>query len=199
MSARLSGLASTHQASNPQTPMRTTYEVYPLGVDVPNAQPGDFILCHRKGLMSAIIRTGERIKFRSGSRWSHAAFVETSDTLIEALTGGVTRTPLAAYRNIEYVLVRTHLAPQDAAQAVKFAQSCLGNPYGYIDAIGLGLRFLIPGRGLWFGTIGTNICSGLVASTQVRGWKIYTVEPASISPAELAQEHGIPDRPEHLA
>jgi hypothetical protein len=168
-----------------------SYEICPPGVDATNPQPGDFILCHRAGFASSVIRLGERIKFRPGANWSHAAFVETPDTVIEALTKGVVRTPLAAYRDIEYVLVRTGLVGDDRQQAVAFAQSCVGQKYGWVTDLGITLRFLTPGRGLWFGMDGTELCSGLVAQALCRGWKIFAVNPAAISPAELGVEYGV--------
>ena len=170
------------------------YDRVPQGEDALDPQPGDFILCHRKGLVSWLIRLGERLKFRSGSRWSHACFVETPDTVIEALTHGVKRTPLSDYHNIEYIIVRTDMGAMDALQAVRFAQSCLGQSYGWLDDIAIAIRFLIPGRGLWFGLNGTEICSGLVAQCLVRGWANFPVNPASMSPAELGEAYGAPDR-----
>jgi hypothetical protein len=175
----------------------SAFEVSPSG-HTASPSPGDFLLCHRRGIVSAIIRWGERLRFRSGSRWSHAVFVETSTTIIEALARGVVRTPLESYHNTEYVLVRTGLSIDDAAQAVAFARSCLGDAYGWATIIGDALRFLTPGRGIWFGAGVTRICSGLVANTQVRGWMIYDEEPSSMSPAELAEAHDVPDKPGDL-
>lgn len=164
-------------------------ELVTAGRDAVNPQPGDFILCHRKGLVSAFIRWGERVRFRPGARWSHAALIDTPDSVIEALTGGVERTPLRFYRGIEYALVRTGLEPLDAEQAVAFARSCLGQHYGWPAIVGIALRFLTPGRGLWWGLNGTEICSGLVAQALCRGWANFPVNPASLSPAELGEAY----------
>lgn len=169
-----------------------SYQVVPIGQDAQDALPGDFILCHRRGPASAFIRWGERIRFRSGARWSHAAYIETPDTIIEALGRGVVRNPLHVYRDIEYVLVHTYLSPEDLAQATAFVHTCLGQHYGFMIDAGIGLRFLMPGRGLWFGMNGTEICSGLVAQAQTRGWANFPRNPASISPAELAEAYGVP-------
>lgn len=159
-------------------------EHVPAGTDAADAQPGDFILCHRAGFVSRVIRLGERLRLRQADV-SHAAFCENAGTLIEALTRGVKRTPLAAYRHIEYWIVRAGLDPQDQAQAVAFARSCVGEQYGWLTDLGIALRFLTPGHGLWFGSDGTEICSGLVAQAEVRGWVNYPVQPAAISPQEL--------------
>ena len=170
-------------------------ELISAGQDAQNVRPGDFILCHRRGFASWVIRVGTR------SRWSHAAFVGdyTPDgkILIEALTRGVVRTPLSAYRGIEYAIVRTGLQGDDQAQAVAFAQSCVNDGYGWgtdiIIPAGIVMRYLTPGRGLWFGMDGTEICSGLVAQTQVRGWANYKYNPASMSPEDLWQAYPHPD------
>jgi uncharacterized protein YycO len=138
-----------------------------------------------------MIRWGEAIRFGQDSFWSHAAFCETPDTLIEALTHGVRRTPLQAYQPIEYAIVHTHLQGDDQAQAVSFAQSCVGQRYGFSTDLGIALRFLTPGRGLWFGMDGTEICSGLVAQAMVRGWANFLHNPASLSPSELGQYYGV--------
>jgi hypothetical protein len=174
----------------------TTMELVPIGTDAQNVRAGDLILCHRKGFASWCIRTGEWIKYRKGAVVSHAAFVETSSMptygnvappmLIEALTRGVVRTPLSDYRHIEYWIVRTHLQADDQLQAVRFAQSCIGQKYGFSTDVGLAVRFLTPGDGS-FGLLsdGTKICSGFCAQTQVRGWTIYPFEPSDCAPTQL--------------
>lgn len=161
-------------------------ELVPVGHDAVDPAPGDFIVCHRPGLVSAIIRWGERIRPGGDPRYSHAALIETPTTIIEALTRGTVRSELSEYRQIEYALVRTRLAPEDQAQAVAFAQSCLGDTYGWLTILGIALRYLTPGRGLWFGQNGTEICSGEVAQAQCRGWANFTTNPASLTPSELA-------------
>jgi hypothetical protein len=168
------------------------YQVCPPGVNATDPRAGDFILCHRKGFASVMIRWGERIRTRSGDRWSHAAFIETPETVIEALTHGVKRNPLTEYTDILYVLVRTDLHGDDQRQAVAFAQSCVGQEYGFTTDLGIALRFLTPGRGLWFGTNGTEICSGLVGQAMVRGWANFPVNPSALSPAELAVYYNVP-------
>lgn len=159
-------------------------ELVPAGDDATDPRPGDFILCHRRGFVSWCIRKGTR------GPVSHAAFVETPGLLIEALSHGVKRTPLAAYRNVEYWIVRSDLTGDDQAQAVAFARSCLGEGYGWATIFGLALgiawRYLTPGRGLpaLVGP-GTRVCSGLVAQSQVRGWTVYPFEPSACSPTDL--------------
>lgn len=150
--------------------------------------PGDIIFCHRKGFASWCIRTGERIRFRSGSRWSHVAFVVDENTVVEALTHGVVRTPLVAFKFIDHIVAPSNLKGEDLAQAIAFAQSCVGQEYGFVADAACALHFLTPGRGLWFGMNGTEMCSGLTAQCLVRGWYNFKTNPASLSPAELAEE-----------
>lgn len=156
-------------------------------------RPGDFVLCHRRGFISRIIRWGERLRSRNYF-WSHAAIVENENYLIEALIRGVKRTPLAEYDNIYCCLVHVDMDRIDRRQAVRFAQNCVGQQYGFLTDLGILLRFLTPGHGLWFGMNGTEICSGLVAQALCRGWDIFPVDPAAISPAELAAYYQIPAR-----
>jgi hypothetical protein len=163
-------------------------ETVPIGEDARDLRPGDFILCHRSGFTSWCIRAGERLRFRR-ALVSHAAFCETDVTLIEALTHGIKRTPLAYYRQTQYYVVRTRLWPLDAVQARNFAQSCVGDRYGFLIDLGVALRFLTPGKGLWFGMNGTEMCSGLVAQAQVRGWTNFSENPASISPQGLYEHY----------
>jgi uncharacterized protein YycO len=168
------------------------YQICPPGIAATDPQPGDFILLHRKGPVSRMIQWSERIRFKDWSTWSHAAFIENSTTLIEALTEGVCRGPISKYKNTMYILVHTEMQGDDQLQAVRFAQHQVGLKYGFLTDLGIFMRFLTPGRGLWFGTTGTEICSGLVAQAMTRGWEIFEVTPGSISPAELAQHYNVP-------
>jgi hypothetical protein len=160
------------------------------GEDPPSGMcPGDFILCHRKGFASALIRAGERLRDPANAcRWSHAAMVVSEDgRLVEALTRGVSATEVGSYRGTEYDYVRTSMATPDCVQAQRFANSCVGERYGWPTILGIALRFLTPGRGLWFGMNGTEICSGLVAQGLCRGDAIFPYNPASMTPSELAE------------
>jgi hypothetical protein len=94
--------------------------------------------------------------------------------------------PLAEYRDVEYAIARTGLGQPDRDQVVRFARSCVGQRYGWLSILGVALRYLTPGRGLWFGMDGTEICSGLAAQAMCRGWAIFDHNPATMTPAELA-------------
>jgi cell wall-associated NlpC family hydrolase len=148
-------------------------------------EPGDIIFCHRKGIVPWIIRTGQKLRNPKGSYWSHVAIVAREDYVIEALTRGVKRTHISEYSGIEFSVKKTSLQGMDTIQALNFAGQCVGQKYGWFTILGIALRFLTPGRGLWFGMNGSEICSGLVAQALVRGWYIFDYEPASMTPAEL--------------
>lgn len=179
--------------------MRTTkpahWTLSPVGsVEIP--EPGDFILCHRKGIVSAIIRWGERLRFRSGSRWSHAAFCACNGTIFEIQIDGAQHVNIDEYRDIEYLIVHTNMADPDFRQAwwYSIGELTSDHKYGWLTLLGTATRMLIPGRGIWFGGR-TNICSGFVAQCLVRGDAVFSVNPASLTPAELAEHYGVPDRP----
>ena len=171
------------------------YEYIPAGAH-PSlaAEPGDFLLVHGHTIISRLIQFGEWLRFRAGDRWTHMATLETSDTIIEAVAQGVVRTPLAFYDSYDRVLDRSRLDGHDVPQTVTFLRSCLGQPYGVLTFIGIALRILTPGRGLWLGLNGTEICSGLGMQAQTRGWVIPAVDPASMTPAEVAELYGVPAR-----
>ena len=52
---------------------------YAPGDSAPQYTVGDFILCHRRGFVSACIRFGQGLRFRGEDRkyayWSHAALI----------------------------------------------------------------------------------------------------------------------------
>lgn len=170
-------------------------ESVPAGQDAQRPSIGDFILVNRQGVVPGLIRLGQwlRPSQRPWARFSHVACIATPDgELIEALTRGVVRSPLSDYRDVSYVLVRAGLDEHDQAQALAFLQSCIGQRYGFLTDIGIALRFLTPGRGLWFGADGTQICSGMAAQMLVRGTANFKSNPASMAPAELGAYYRVP-------
>lgn len=170
------------------------YELVAAGADASAVAVGDFILVARSGPVSALIRIGQSIRpaQRPWRRLTHVAFIASVDgDLIEADWRGVARTHLSAYRQKPYVHVSAGLAASDQAQAKAFAESCVGQSYGRVVILGCALRMLTPGRGLWFGMNGTEICSGLQAQALCRGDAIFKANPASMIPAELAAAYHV--------
>jgi cell wall-associated NlpC family hydrolase len=163
----------------------TDYTIAPPG-EVILPEPGDFILCHRKGFISAVVR------WFTHSRWSHAAYYVGSHHLVEALTCGVQQTDLEVYRDCEYIIVHTHLSGEDYLQASAYALSCVGQQYGWLTILGVVLYRLTPRHLFSFVANQASICSGLVANTQTRGWAHYPREPALMTPQGLALYHRVP-------
>lgn len=152
--------------------------------------PGDFILTHRHALYSWLVSHGQSIRFRKDRRiyahWSHAALI-TSGTgdIIEARSKGVLEHTLKEYLHVEYHYVHLTMDDHDRAQAVKFAQACVGQEYGWGTIFGLAFCAL-TGSKMQFGFNGTEICSGLVARALERGDYIFPKAPNTMMPADLA-------------
>src|SRR5437868_5852973 len=88
-------------------------------------QPGDFLLTHGHGLMSALIRFGQRLRFFGAdakyTHWSHCAlFVDANGTIIEAVGTGVCQSQFSKYDAKERHIVHfDSLSPEDRDQQVK--------------------------------------------------------------------------------
>lgn len=172
-----------------------TIEHVPAGQDATRAHVGDLVFVHRPGLITALIRVGQwlRPSLRPWARYTHVAvLVGASGMIIEAHAKGVQVADLTEYRDRDYILVRTGLQGYDVLQAEQFLFRQVGERYGFVIFAGTALRMLTPGRGLWLGMNGTEICSGLAAQALERGWYVFSKLAASLCPAELARELGVP-------
>lgn len=162
-------------------------------------QPGDFLLTHRKHLISRLIRVAQKIRGRERrySYWSHAAvIVDQAGTLVEAETKGVVKSPLSKYQPAEYHLVSLGSSAdgRDRQQVVAFAESVVGQPFGYLDMFSVGLS-LLTGAKLNVSYESHLMCSALVARALERTSAIFDDEPAHMLPADLARYYGaeVPD------
>jgi len=126
------------------------------------AAPGDLLACHGTAFLDRLIATGERLHGAGEYAYATHIVCVADGHYVEALANGVDRTPLDWYQPSGYRLIRTGLDPADAARAVAFWESCVGDGYGYVTDVGLGLTCL---SGLPWGVIrrGAYICSGLAA------------------------------------
>ena len=167
-------------------------------------EPGDFILTHRRDLVSELIRVGQRMRFRGSNRkyayWSHAAvIVSAQGHLVEAEGRGVIRSTLEKYRAVEYTLVSlgpTLASPHDREQVVAFANWCVGQKYNYLTVAALALSLVLGvGAKLSIGYDGEAICSGLVARALERTSVIFDREAAHIMPADLARYFRVEPQP----
>lgn len=164
------------------------------GGRMPDPQPGDFILAHGAELFSELIRIGQQLRFRGPDRpytyWNHAALIVSTDgAIIEALGAGVERRSIADYDSTQYTVVHIVASREDRAEAVAFAEHCLGQPYGFATIVSIALS-LLTGAKFSFGFNGQLICSGLVARALERTTAIFDDEPSHIMPAQLAKLFG---------
>jgi uncharacterized protein YycO len=157
--------------------------------------PGDFILTHRQHLVSKLIRVAQKIRGRERkySYWSHAAVIVGADgALVEAETKGVILTNLSEYGEREYHLVRLggSADKRDRRQVVAFAQSLVGQPFGFLDMFSVALS-LLTGAKVNVSYRSHLMCSALVARALERTSAIFDDEPAHMLPADLARYYGV--------
>ncbi|MFZ0945271.1 MAG: hypothetical protein WB930_08470 [Syntrophobacteraceae bacterium] len=179
-------------------------KVYGPGEDakIGEFKPGDFILTHGNSVFSHLIRFGQAIRFVGKDRkytwWNHAALIASNEgNLIEALGAGVLATHLSDYKPTQYHLVslkHDFASDRDREQTVKFAGTCLGMGYDYLDIVSIALS-LLTGCKLSFGFDGRMICSGLVAQALERTNAIFNRSPSHIMPADLAKYFGVEPPP----
>ncbi len=144
-----------------------------------------FALCHGTTWLDKLIRFGERIRSApKDARWSHAAVVMPDGSLIEALSHGVQRGSLAAYP--DHALLSFGCTKAQAEAAYAFAESCLGDEYGYLTDLSIGLDLLTPAF-IHFKSGDTLICSELVARTlEHAGWISPKLDTSHVMPSDLA-------------
>ncbi len=144
-----------------------------------------FALCHGSTWLDRLIRFGERIRSAPiDARWSHAAVVMPDGTLIEALSHGVVRGSLEAYP--DHAILSLPASPAQSAAAYKFVESCLGDKYGYLTDLSIGLDLLSPAF-IHFKSGKTLICSELVARTlEHAGWISPKLDTSHVMPSDLA-------------
>lgn len=164
---------------------------------IPTTRPGDFILTHGTDIGSWLIRIGQWLRYWGKNRkyiyWSHAALiVGNHGEIIEALgpSPGVKREKLSKYAPREYTIVHIRASQEDRDEAVRFAESCVNEPYGTLTIVSITFS-LLTGTKFSFGFDGQQICSGLVARALERTTAIFKSEPSHIMPAELAKTYGV--------
>jgi cell wall-associated NlpC family hydrolase len=178
-------------------PQRGTVERYGPGQGADSFEPGDFILTHANHWISRLIRFSQKLRMRGARRefthWSHAAMVVDMDGgLVEAEVRGVQRAHISKYVNVEYHLVRLGdtATADDRAQAVAFALSRIGQPFGFGSMSGIALS-LLTGSRVSFWHDSHDICSGLVARALERTWIIFERDPEDMLPSDLAEAYEV--------
>lgn len=168
---------------------------YGAGEGASGTIPGDFILTHRyHNWYSDLVAAGQGLRFKGDravyAHWSHAALVTGyNGEIVEARARGVIRENISEYTSREYHYVHLdHPAYTDAdrLEAVTFAESHVGDRYGWPTILALGFTILTP-EGVEFGLNGTEICSALVASALERGPYVFPKGSISMMPADLAE------------
>lgn len=173
---------------------------YGPGDSVQHTSPGDFLLTHGDTRLNALIRWGQRLRYRGSeakfAHWSHAAlFVDEKGMLVEAQETGVQERNVSVYLNTEYHVV--HLldaTAQERSHAVAFATHCLNDTYGFLTDISLSLTLLTASKFV-FGVDGQVICSGLVAQALERTGAIFQYDSWHMLPADLAEAFNVIPEP----
>ena len=172
-------------------------ERYGPGEDAADFDPGDFVLAHRHHALSGLISLAERRRFNGAdaafAHWSHAAVVVAGDgSLVEAETTGVVKSPISRYQDDEYHLIRlgSELTPAHRSKVVEYAQSQVGQAFGYLDLAGAALHLLFGWPLRWMRK-NHQICSGLVTRALQQGGLVEDLDPALTLPADLAKAFGV--------
>ena len=159
-------------------------------IDLEQAQAGDLVFCHSKGIIGRAIRLGEWIRWRGGSAHNHVAVLDTKQldgwTVIQAEARGVTAgSKLATIApGGSYVIVQ---APEgvDRDKVLAFARGQVGDCYGYVAIASVIVTILTP----WFVNVTlpfTWICSAVSAeSLRAGGWIHRWGSVESVTPAQL--------------
>lgn len=170
------------------------------------AQPGDILMVRTNHFVSKLIRFGQRAYGKDAAQWNHVAIVvapedsEGNGRIVEALTNGICLSPLSKYPEKDVRLISPipkayggkaygeRLSDIDhvlRANAANFAESCVGEKYGFLTILAIAIKTLTKGK-LDFNVQGTNICSGLAARSLERmGYNFNPYDPAEITPAYL--------------
>ena len=155
--------------------------------------PGDFVLAHRHRPFAALITFAQRRRFRGPDRrfahWSHAALIVGADgSLVEAEATGVVRSSIDKYRDGEYHVVRfgADFTPDCRAAAVAYAESQVGQAFGYLDMAGASLHLLFGWPLRWVRR-NHEICSSLVVKALQHGDRLCEFDPPTTLPADLAK------------
>jgi hypothetical protein len=162
------------------------------GESAADPRPGDFILIHSEGWLSTLIYLLQALRFRGPEdrkyrHWSHVALVTSRrGRIIEVVNTGVGAQRLEKYRNTEYHYVHIDASQQERAEIVKFAESCVGQPYGRLAALALVVAALTSGRFIG-GDNGQQNCAALVARALARAGVRFEREPPEMLPADLAK------------
>jgi uncharacterized protein YycO len=188
--------------------MSYTTTFFAAGDSIEEPSPGDFILFHSDFVISKLIRCGSARRYQGAdsiyAHYNHCALIVNKDLVIESKPrNGVRLAPLTKYAGRPYVVVHANPVgadddPSAAAimrhNAMDFALSHVGGPYGFLTIFCVSLN-LLTGGSFTFGFDSQNTCSGLVARSLERmGYNFGHLNPAGVMPADLAHYFKVQDR-----
>jgi len=152
-----------------------------------SVQPGDIFLAHSPGLLSKIIRFGERIRTPSADAfWNHSGIImDTEGNTLEAEARGIIAGKMSSHPIS--VTIDSGMTPSQREDVLAFAQSCKGDPYSFLDDVFIGIR-LLTGLHLAFHGSRSLICSEFAAKSWEHGGKIWPVlDMACVMPSNLGE------------
>jgi hypothetical protein len=160
------------------------------------AKQGDFILAHRDHLIARLISVAQKRRFRGRdaefAHWSHAAIVDSGETVVEAEARGIVRSPISKYRPGEYrvVCLDGQLDEQARERVVAYARSQIDQAFGFLDMFGATI-YLLTGRPVRMVRRHHEICSSLVVRALQEGGLLKELDPALTLPADLAKRFDV--------
>jgi len=167
-------------------------EILAPGQPLPACRPGDFLLVKGTAPLSYLIRFGERLHHpKPAAQWSHAALVVGQGSLAEALARGIQFSDAAKYDTRWRALVRVVGSSEARANAMRYAEACIGEDYGFVDFASVILSQLF-GLRLILTTARSQICSEFVAHALERLGYVFPQTPELTTPADLYQIFAAP-------
>lgn len=171
-------------------------ERYGPGEEAHDLTAGDFILAHRHHAIAALISLAQKRRFHGRdavyAHWSHAAVVDDGDSVIEAESRGVVRSPISKYRADEYHLVRLGSELDGPARelVVGYARGQIGQAFGFLDLAGVAI-YLVTGLPAHLVRRHHEICSSLVVMALQQGGILRELDAALTLPADLAKRFDV--------
>lgn len=148
-------------------------------------KPGDLLLVHSDAPFNRLIKFGEWLHRKNASCWTtHIGCIvsEAGDT-IEAEAKGVIRSNVSAHAQSK--VIDTGFTDEQRARAVAFAESCVGDEYGFLTLASIALHLLLPFP-LSFKSSKSLICSELGARfAEHAGWICPELDTARVMPSDI--------------
>jgi hypothetical protein len=172
-------------------------ERFAPGQTIARPHPGDFVLVRGQGWVSWAVYLFQGLRFRARrdrpyAYWSHVALVTSpGGRLVEVGPRGVYASSLEGYRGLEYHYVHVAVPGARRVEVARFAEGCVGQPYGTLSSVALGF-FTLIGCPLAVPDRGQHHCAALVARALERATgERFARTPANMMPADLAKHFGI--------